>query len=467
MDITEKKKTKCEEFIRMAKEVHKDENLDYSQVNFINTRIPVLIIDNDLDENGEPYGEYWQSPYKHLHGSSHPRKRALKIQSKKSMTREEVIKRFQEKHSSENMDYSEVEYVNMHTKVKIICHDKDINGNEYGEFWVEPSAYIKGCTHPKKALDARKKTPLKVVPIPDEIPDYTPITTEIYTHVVSIAGEGKVLLNDSTLLGSQSLDIYVPSLKFAVDFNPILVNTEKFGKDKWYHLNKTKACQEKGVVLYQVFEDEYLQHKDLVLDKIGRFLLRGSELPDTVTKVYARNCDVREVSSDEARDFLDKYHLQGYSAATVYLGAFYGDFLVAVMSFKADDKYSVRYELNRFSTDYHYHCVGLGGKLFSHFIENYSPEEVKTFLDRRWCYSEDDNLYTKIGFVNDGILAPEYRYTDGHGERLHKFLFRKQKLAAKYGLDINLTETEMVKKLGYEKIWDCGLIRYRWTRPLV
>jgi hypothetical protein len=27
-----------------------------------------------------------------------------------------------------------------------------------------------------------------------------------------------------------------------------------------------------------------------------------------------------------------------------------------------------------------------------------------------------------------------------------------------------MTETEMVKKLGYDRIWDCGLIRYVWKK---
>ena len=28
-----------------------------------------------------------------------------------------------------------------------------------------------------------------------------------------------------------------------------------------------------------------------------------------------------------------------------------------------------------------------------------------------------------------------------------------------------MTESEMVKKLGYYRIWDCGLFKYIWTNP--
>ena len=63
---------------------------------------------------------------------------------------------------------------------------------------------------------------------------------------------------------------------------------------------------------------------------------------------------------------------------------------------------------------------------------------------------------------------PEYRYYKIGCEdktRHHKFGFRKQKLNKKYGLDLKMTELEMTKKLGYDRIWDCGLIKYIYRNP--
>lgn len=37
----------------------------------------------------------------------------------------------------------------------------------------------------------------------------------------------------------------------------------------------------------------------------------------------------------------------------------------------------------------------------------------------------------------------------------------------KYGFDPSLTENEMVEKLGYIKIWNCGLIKYVWKNKNV
>lgn len=46
-------------------------------------------------------------------------------------------------------DYSKVKYVNSHTKVCIICHNKDEFGVEHGEFWQTPKCHLKGENCPK------------------------------------------------------------------------------------------------------------------------------------------------------------------------------------------------------------------------------------------------------------------------------------------------------------------------------
>ena len=71
-----------------------------------------------------------------------------------------------------------------------------------------------------------------------------------------------------------------------------------------------------------------------------------------------------------------------------------------------------------------------------------------------------------MGFKQENNMMPEYRYIkNGEKIRHHKFGFRKHSLSKRYGLDINLTETEMTKKLGYDRIWDCGLIKYVYINP--
>ena len=75
---------------------------------------------------------------------------------------------------------------------------------------------------------------------------------------------------------------------------------------------------------------------------------------------------------------------------------------------------------------------------------------------------EENNIYTQLGFVLDGMLKPDYKYINRNNpiKRIHKFNFRKKGLNFRYGLPMSMTEAQMADKLGYCKIWDCGLLRY-------
>ena len=122
------------------------------------------------------------------------------------------------------------------------------------------------------------------------------------------------------------------------------------------------------------------------------------------------------------------------------------------------------WELTRCATDINKICCGVSGKLFSYFIKAYNPIKIKSFADRRWT-KRGENLYTKLGFREDAILPPDYKYISSSTgiKRIHKFNFRKQYINKKYGLSLSLTEKEMAEELKIYRIWDCGLIRYVWT----
>lgn len=514
--FNKKSMTKTEQFIEKAKLVHNRENLDYSKVVYKNNRTPVLIIDHDLDENGVEYGEFWQTPWNHLNGQCHPKKRAKRISEGKRSKQEEIIERFKKVHANENLDYSEVKYVNMHTKVKIISHDLRPDGTEYGEFWQEPSAHLRGCTHPdigkKKQINSQTYTTeefinkAKKVHVNDNY-DYSHVCytksktkveiicnkigtngkqhgsfmtspdlflmgkgcpkcgnhlsyaeDELYEYICGLMGKENVQKRNKTILDGKEIDIYIPSLKIGFEYNGIRWHSEEFGKDRLYHINKTRKAKEKGVTLIQIFEDEFVLKKEIVLSKIKHILQKNNNLE----KIYARKTSVSEIDKDFAREFLEEFHIQGFVNSTIYLGLFYKGSLIGVMSFLNEK--NGNWNLTRFVTDVNFICVGAASKLFSYFIKNYNPTLVKSFLDRRWCRNEENNVYIKLGFKFDKYTEPEYRYITGDGLRHHKFGFRKQTLSKKYGFPLSMTESEMTEALGYKKIWDCGLIRYVWTK---
>lgn len=258
------------------------------------------------------------------------------------------------------------------------------------------------------------------------------------------------------ILNGKEIDIYIPELKIGIEYNGCLFHTEEYGKDKHYHLNKTNICEQQGIQLIHIFSDEYKNNKDLILKKIQHIL--GC---DKGIKIGARKCKIKEINYNTALSFLNKYHIQGGVLSSIYLGAYYQDELVAVMTFLKEK--DTDWNLTRFASHSDYICSGIGGKLFKYFITNFDFNTIKSFADRRYSSTIKDNLYTKLGFILDKITPPEYRYY--HPKQIpeirhHKFGFRKQILHKKYNLPLTMTESEMSKELGYQKIWDCGLLRY-------
>ena len=126
-------------------------------------------------------------------------------------------------------------------------------------------------------------------------------------------------------------------------------------------MNKLNKCNEKNIKLIQIFEDEYINDKEIVLNKLFHIFNISLNKPN----IGARKCFICEISNDNARYFLNRTHIQGYTKSTIHLGAFYDNLLIAVMSFT---KMKNEWILTRFASDYNYICQGIGGNLFKHFI---------------------------------------------------------------------------------------------------
>lgn len=269
--------------------------------------------------------------------------------------------------------------------------------------------------------------------------------------------------NRQILIGRE-IDILVPSVNIGIEFNGLKWHTEFFGKKNHkYHIEKTLQCNEKGYGLIHIFEDEYVEHKDIVFTKLKHILRKDYDLP----KIAGRKIQVKEIYSNDAKEFFTKYHIQGFYKSSVYIGGFYENKLVAVMSFKNGNIKNENWELVRFATDYHYIYQGVASKMFTYFIRKYEPNAIVSFADRRWTPWSTNNLYTKLGFTLESITKPDYRYYNekiDKYKRVHKMSMCKSILNKKYGFPMTMTELEMTKELGYDRIWDCGLFKYVWKK---
>ena len=426
-------------FIEKARQIHNDK-YDYSKVNYVNSRTKVCII-------CPTHGEFWQTPHNHLKGYGCAECGKEKSHLPK-ITTEDFISKSKERHGNK-YDYSKAYYKTWDAKVCIICP-------EHGEFWQTPSNHINGSGCPKCANEKRKNALLKDTKL------FVDVATLVHDgkpedEIVSLFSEIEHQQHNREILNGMEIDIFIPPLKLGIEYNGLRWHSEEFGKDHRYHLDRLNKCNEKGIRLIQIFEDEWINHREICESKLKQICgLNGNP------KIYARKCEIREISDKtEAYEFLDKNHIQGRTVCTIALGAYYQNNLIGVMTFKKEKE--GYWDLNRFATDINYQCIGIGGKLFKYFTRNYPFIEIKSFADRRWTTDPTNNLYTKLGFAFDSFVPPTYWYHNPKINpyiRFHKFGFRKQHLHKQYGLPLTMTEREMTETLGYTRIWDCGLIKY-------
>lgn len=138
-----------EQFIEKAKKVH-DDKYDYSKVNYINNRTKVCII-------CPIHGEFWQDPGTHLKGSGCKKCGDLAESiKKKTTTTETLIDKFKKVHG-DKYDYSEVEFIDWKTKVKIYCRKHNI------WFYMTPGNHLNGqgcnfCRNEKISNQVTKKS---------------------------------------------------------------------------------------------------------------------------------------------------------------------------------------------------------------------------------------------------------------------------------------------------------------------
>ena len=126
-------KKDTEYFLKKAKRIH-GSRYDYSKVVYDGRDTKVCIICPE-------HGEFWQVAGDHLMGHGCPECAKKEIAEKQRLSAEDFIKRAKEIHGAK-YDYTKVEYINTHTKVKIICP-------EHGEFWQTPNSHLNGHGCPK------------------------------------------------------------------------------------------------------------------------------------------------------------------------------------------------------------------------------------------------------------------------------------------------------------------------------
>lgn len=361
----EKNANRCRDtkdaFIDKSIKVHGDKYI-YNNVEYINAHTKVCI-------SCPKHDDFWQSPNNHLNGCGCPKCRAENISDMLKGELDDFIERSNIVHNCKYI-YTLVNYKTARDYVDIICPI-------HGVFPQTPDSHLSGHGCPKCA---------KSVSIPE---------LELRDAIKPI----EFVERERTILNGKEIDVYIPSLKIGIEYNGLIWHSEEFGRGKDYHLGKLRKCNEQGIGLIQIFEDEWLNHKDVCVFKLKNILNINNQ-----PLIRSNECECRYIDDKNAVYlFLEQNSIEGKVGFSECVGAFYKGEMVGCVTFtKNKDSFII----NRIALDTKYSYDGIEKNMIEYFIFNHSFKELILFIDRRWNANENDNIYTKIGFRLDSYTKP-------------------------------------------------------------
>lgn len=399
--ISNKRKSTTKLFIERANKVH-NYFYNYDNVRYVNCYESVCITCPE-------HGEFWQKPTCHLSGRGCPKCGREKTTEKQTMPIEEFIQKAQNIHN-DKYNYSKVVYKGSKTKVCIICP-------EHGEFWQTPDSHLNGSGCPKCNIIVSKAE--------DEI-------TKLLNPLECERGNRKIL-------GGKEIDIYVPSLKVGIEYNGLMWHSEAYGKNKRYHINKLEECHRQGINLIQIFEDEWITHKDFCKNKLIEICN-----PHTLQVINSEDYEIRNATDkQEINNFIEKYDIQENVKFSVCLGAYYNNELIGLIAFKRM-KHDI-WKINTIVSKFGVYIIKFKENVINYFITHYDPTSLSITIDRRW--GDDNNIYENIGFKLISIIKPKCFY---HNK---KEKYKRYKEAPLNGMT-------------YSKIWDCGYLKFTYNKKI-
>ena len=274
---------------------------------------------------------------------------------------------------------------------------------------------------------------------------------ELHAWLKSIYDE-EIHVNTRKIITPLELDFYIPDKNVAIEFNGNYCHSINFGMDKDYHLNKTLLCQEKGVHLIHIFEYEWNLKKDICKSIIS------SALGICKNKIYARNCEIREVSSKEARVFLEENHLQGFTPSNYRIGLYFNNELVQLLCFGKNRFKNNEVELLRMCTKLNTQVVGGFSKLLKH--QPY--DSFNSYVDLSKFSAEG---YLSNNFEIIGRSGLNYKYIKD--ERvLNRLSAQKHKLPKLLGDTFDATKSESQNMIDNDwwQVYDCGNLKLEYSR---
>jgi hypothetical protein len=264
---------------------------------------------------------------------------------------------------------------------------------------------------------------------------------EIFEFVKSLTPDA--ILSDRDALGGLELDVYVPSKQFAIEYDGLYWHSEACN-DVDRAAKKTKTAFDRGIRLFRVFEDEWRDKRSLIESMIKH------RIGLVTNSIGARKCGIRELSTKERRDFIERCHLDGDVKSKMAWGLFYDGKLVSALSTRRafHNLHKDRLEVARFCSEPNLSIPGALARLSSYALrwaKANAYDGLMTYVDQRIGQAKG---YQLAGFKLIRETKPRFWWTD--------YQYRYDRFSVRADSKNQITQEQAANDAGVVKIWGCS-----------
>lgn len=269
--------------------------------------------------------------------------------------------------------------------------------------------------------------------------------------------------NDRSIISPLEIDILIPDLKLGFECNGVAYHSENGvyrGRASDYHKHKQDKAREAGIELYHLCESDIYHKPDIIKAYIE------TKIKKNITRVYARNTSISKINNKDAREFHEKYHIQGHAPSKMHYAIRHDGQTLAVLSLSPTRKFLNRvdehtFEVVRFTCKAGHLVIGGLSKAIKHACRAENIHHIHTFVDKNM---HNGNGYVAAGFKYIRDTPPGYSYIDASTfKKYHRSSFQKHILTKKYPELADMSEADIMAKLRHFKVWNCGNLYLEYT----
>lgn len=234
----------------------------------------------------------------------------------------------------------------------------------------------------------------------------------------------------------------------------IIIAEDQIIEDPYWIAKKIKSERSANPNTFIFFKHEWIKKQKQITSHVNSY----SKIKE---KVFARNCKVEKIKTEQLRKFCDEYHIQGSNKLSIVsFGIFFKEELIGVLSLGMHSRDCKITVLDRMCFKDNLRIIGGASKLFSkakQWALDNGIYSIISFSDERYSTGV---VYDKMGFKLDCILPPDYMYIDKND--ISKVHSKQSQSKKNSNCPDHYTEKEWALERGLIQVFDAGKKRWQY-----